>query len=68
METKFVSLGMVVLDELRFPDAPTMYDVAGGSGAYSTVCASLLSVAVDSSLAALVLLIHQEDTDGIEAF
>lgn len=38
----FVSLGMVVLDELHFPSAPTMYDVAGGSGAYSTVCARSL--------------------------
>lgn len=37
MAPRFVSLGMVVLDELRFPKSPTMYDVAGGSGAYSTV-------------------------------
>lgn len=37
MTSTFVSLGMVVLDELRFPNAPTMYDVVGGSGAYSTV-------------------------------
>lgn len=31
----FVSLGMLVLDELRFPSSPTLYDVVGGSGAYS---------------------------------
>lgn len=31
----FVSLGMVVLDELQFPSRETLYDVPGGSGAYS---------------------------------
>lgn len=30
----FVSLGMVVLDELRFPTRETLHDVVGGSGAY----------------------------------
>lgn len=39
----FVSLGMVVLDELRFPHAPTMYDVTGGSGAFSTLGARLVA-------------------------
>ncbi len=34
-EIVFVSLGMLVLDELRFPSSPTLYDVVGGSGAYS---------------------------------
>ncbi|KAH8897544.1 carbohydrate/purine kinase [Thozetella sp. PMI_491] len=37
----FVSLGMVVLDELRFPNAPTLHDVVGGSGAYSVLGARL---------------------------
>ena len=32
----FVSLGMVVLDELHFPDQQPLYDVVGGSGAYGT--------------------------------
>ena len=31
----FLSLGIVVLDELHFPSRETMYDVPGGSGAYS---------------------------------
>jgi hypothetical protein len=30
----FVSLGLVVLDELHFPDRDTLYDVPGGSGAF----------------------------------
>ncbi|KAL1637036.1 hypothetical protein SLS58_009476 [Diplodia intermedia] len=32
----FVSLGMLVLDELQFPFKETLYDVPGGSGAYSS--------------------------------
>lgn len=35
----FVSLGMVVLDEIRFPNGPALYNVAGGSGLYS-MCVS----------------------------
>ncbi|KAF2096536.1 pfkB family kinase [Rhizodiscina lignyota] len=37
----FVSLGMVVLDELRFPSSPPAKDVVGGSGAYSTLGARI---------------------------
>lgn len=33
----FVSLGMVVLDEIRFPDGRVLRDVAGGSGFYSAL-------------------------------
>ncbi|KAJ0114886.1 uncharacterized protein J7T55_004628 [Diaporthe amygdali] len=43
MAPSFVSLGMVVLDELRFPHAPTLHDVPGGSGAYSTLGARLVA-------------------------
>lgn len=32
--SRVVSLGMVVLDELRFPDRDTLYDVPGGSGTF----------------------------------
>lgn len=39
----FVSLGMVVLDELRFPNGQTLYDVPGGSGLYSTLGARMAS-------------------------
>ncbi|KAF5485578.1 Uncharacterized protein CGCF413_v014208 [Colletotrichum fructicola] len=37
----FVSLGMVVLDEIRFQDGRVLRDVAGGSGFYSTLGARL---------------------------
>lgn len=43
MAPSFVSLGMVVHDELRFPHAPTMHDVPGGSGAFSTLGARLVA-------------------------
>ncbi|KAH8775321.1 carbohydrate/purine kinase [Diaporthe sp. PMI_573] len=43
MAPNFVSLGMVVLDELRFPHAPPMHDVTGGSGAFSTLGARLVA-------------------------
>lgn len=33
-ELRFLSLGMVVLDQLRFPDRETLYDIPGGSGTY----------------------------------
>ena len=34
LQPDVVSLGMVVLDELRFPDRDTLHDVPGGSGTY----------------------------------
>ncbi|KAI1125656.1 Ribokinase-like protein [Nemania abortiva] len=37
----FVSLGMVILDELRFPHLKTVVDVPGGSGLYATLGARL---------------------------
>lgn len=37
----FVSLGMLVLDELHLPDETVQHDVIGGSGAYSTLGARL---------------------------
>ncbi|KAI1505070.1 Ribokinase-like protein [Biscogniauxia marginata] len=41
--TSFVSLGMVVLDELRLPNGAVLYDTIGGSGAYSTLGARLVT-------------------------
>lgn len=32
----FVSLGMIVLDDIRFPSRETLYNVPGGSGLYGT--------------------------------
>ncbi|KAL4791473.1 Ribokinase-like protein [Aspergillus venezuelensis] len=37
----FVSLGLVVLDEIRFPNKAPLRDVVGGSGAYATLGARL---------------------------
>ncbi|RHZ43557.1 pfkB family carbohydrate kinase superfamily [Aspergillus thermomutatus] len=37
----FVSLGLVVLDEIRFPNQELLTDVLGGSGAYATLGARL---------------------------
>lgn len=31
----FASLGMVILDEIRFPTGKVLHNVAGGSGLYS---------------------------------
>lgn len=39
----FVSLGSVVLDELRCPSRPTEYNVPGGSGAFSVLGARLVA-------------------------
>jgi hypothetical protein len=33
-EVVSVSLGMVVIDEIRLPSSPPFVDVAGGSGCY----------------------------------
>lgn len=38
---QFVSLGMLVLDELRLPHGETRHDVLGGSGAYAMLGARL---------------------------
>ncbi|KAI0435588.1 Ribokinase-like protein [Xylaria telfairii] len=46
----FVSLGMFLLDEIRFPDGNKVVDVPGGSGLYATLGARLFkpgSTAVD---------------------
>ncbi|KAK4232789.1 Ribokinase-like protein [Achaetomium macrosporum] len=41
----FVSLGMVILDEIRFTDGKVLHDVAGGSGLYSTLGARMTDTA-----------------------
>lgn len=40
-QIRFVSLGMVILDELHLPRGRVLHDVLGGSCAYSTVGACL---------------------------
>jgi hypothetical protein len=47
-QIRFVSLGMVVLDEIRFPTGKVLHCV-GGSGAFSTLGAR---IATDSAQAA----------------
>ncbi|KAI0470520.1 Ribokinase-like protein [Xylariaceae sp. FL0804] len=39
----FVSLGMVVLDELRLPDGTVRHSMVGGSGSYATLGARLVT-------------------------
>jgi len=34
LDIKFLSLGMVVLDDLRFPDKAPLLNIMGGSGTY----------------------------------
>ncbi|KAF2167956.1 hypothetical protein M409DRAFT_53895 [Zasmidium cellare ATCC 36951] len=63
----FVSLGMLVLDELHLPDSTTQHNVIGGSGAYSTLGARL---AVEDSqsrrIASFVLAGHDFPYDKVE--
>lgn len=39
----FVSLGMLIIDEIEFTDRPTVYNILGGAGTYSAIGARLLS-------------------------
>ncbi|KAK4175528.1 Ribokinase-like protein [Triangularia setosa] len=51
----FVSLGMIVIDEIRFPDGKILYDVPGGSGLYSTLGARLAVADATNRIGCLVL-------------
>ncbi|KAL4964321.1 pfkB family carbohydrate kinase superfamily [Aspergillus stella-maris] len=51
----FVSLGLVVLDEIRFSNKTPLRDVVGGSGVYATLGARLFLPAELSSSLGLVL-------------
>jgi hypothetical protein len=42
-DIRFLSLGMVVLDELRLPNGNILYDCPGGSGMWSTLGARVVS-------------------------
>lgn len=50
----FVSLGMVVLDELRLPDGRVFHGI-GGSGAYSTLGARLTAAAQPETVGSLIV-------------
>ncbi|KAJ0303142.1 hypothetical protein COL5a_005844 [Colletotrichum fioriniae] len=56
----FISLGMVVIDELRFPDGRVLRDVPGGSGFYGTLGARL---AVPENEAATVCCVVTAGSD-----
>ncbi|GJC98869.1 pfkB family carbohydrate kinase [Colletotrichum higginsianum] len=56
----FVSLGMVVLDEIRFPDGKVLRDIPGGSGFYSTLGARL-AVPQSESAAVCCLIVAGSD-------
>ncbi|KAK1634078.1 PfkB family carbohydrate kinase [Colletotrichum phormii] len=51
----FISFGMVVLDELRFPDGSVLRDIPGGSGFYSTLGARLAVSENESSTVRCVI-------------
>ncbi|KAI8665873.1 PfkB domain-containing protein [Fusarium keratoplasticum] len=52
----FVSLGMVVLDEIRFSSRETLYNVPGGSGLYATLGARIIrSQFTSTSIGCLIL-------------
>ncbi|UPL03541.1 hypothetical protein LCI18_014475 [Fusarium solani-melongenae] len=52
----FVSLGMVVLDEIRFPSQETLYNVPGGSGLYATLGARTIQSQFPSTLVGCIVL------------
>ncbi|RSM04336.1 hypothetical protein CEP52_006868 [Fusarium oligoseptatum] len=52
----FVSLGMVVLDEIRFPSRETLYDVPGGSGLYATLGARIIQSQLASTSIGCIIL------------
>ncbi|KAI1142861.1 Ribokinase-like protein [Hypoxylon sp. FL0543] len=52
----FVSLGMIVLDEIRFASSHTLYDVPGGSGLYATFGSRLFETGMRSARVGCVVL------------
>lgn len=70
-ETIFTSLGLVVLDEIRFPDQEPVTDVLGGSGVYGRItlllalmlrmeCGILADAERLATLGARLFLVHPE--------
>ncbi|KAI8717142.1 PfkB domain-containing protein [Fusarium sp. LHS14.1] len=52
----FVSLGMVVLDEIRFPLRGTLYNVPGGSGLYATLGARIIQSQLSSTSIGCIII------------
>ncbi|ROV98006.1 hypothetical protein VMCG_06954 [Cytospora schulzeri] len=64
-DSSFVSLGMAVIDEIRFPTKETLLDVPGGSGLYATLGARLLQAAPRSKSVGYVLLAGYDFPEAI---
>lgn len=63
----FVSLGMLVLDELHLPDGKIQHDIIGGSGAYSTLGARLaMEESQNRRIASFVLAGDDFPRDAVE--
>ncbi|KAJ9157649.1 Carbohydrate/purine kinase [Pleurostoma richardsiae] len=60
----FVSLGMVVLDELRAPGRSPLYDVLGGSGAFSVLGARLAAGRARAGEVGCFILAGNDFPDG----
>ncbi|KAI1409695.1 Ribokinase-like protein [Hypoxylon sp. FL1857] len=61
----FVSLGMIVIDELRFPLSHTLYDVPGGSGLYATLGSRLFETGRRSAKVGCVVLAGRDFPEGL---
>ncbi|KAK4124692.1 hypothetical protein N657DRAFT_663662 [Parathielavia appendiculata] len=64
----FVSLGMVVLDEIRFSNVTILYDIAGGSGLYRSDFPDSVEQINPSSLSTRGLLVYPRDGFGERKF
>ncbi|KAL2064560.1 hypothetical protein VTL71DRAFT_3697 [Oculimacula yallundae] len=62
----FVSLGMVVLDELRFPSKAPLLDVMGGSGTYATLGARLFASDERSDTVGCLVLAGNDFPEAVE--
>ncbi|OAL54988.1 Ribokinase-like protein [Pyrenochaeta sp. DS3sAY3a] len=60
-----VSLGMVVIDEIRLPSRPPLIDVAGGSGTYASLGARLFSTRAQSRKVGCLVLPGRDFPDAI---
>ncbi|KUJ11849.1 pfkB family kinase [Mollisia scopiformis] len=62
----FVSLGMVVLDELRFPGKKLISDVMGGSASYGTLGARLFAMNRRSTSIGCLVLAGKDFPEAVE--
>ncbi|KAH9872702.1 hypothetical protein J1614_005096 [Plenodomus biglobosus] len=60
-----VSLGMVVIDEIRLPSRPPLKDVAGGSGAYATLGSRLFHPGAQSHRVGCLVLAGKDFPEAV---